>query len=57
MLPRQQETAMSAERKPRLAGSFVRLAVLAITAISLAGCIIVPERHFYRPAPYPYYYR
>ncbi len=48
---------MTANRKRRLAGSLVRTAALAIAAVSLAGCIIVPEHHYYRPAPYPYYYR
>ncbi len=27
---------------------------LALAALTLSGCIVVPERHFFRP---PYYYR
>ena len=46
---------MTIHRAPRFAGNLVRIAALAIAAISLAGCIIVPEHHYYRPAPY--YYR
>lgn len=46
---------MTVETKRTMFGSLVRIVVLGIAAVSLAGCIIVPEHHWYRPAPY--YYR
>jgi hypothetical protein len=34
----------------------IRGLCLAVLAVSLGGCVIVPERGFHRPAPV-YYYR
>ncbi len=34
----------------------VRGLCLALAALSLAGCVVVPARGYYRPAPV-YYYR